>query len=597
MAMHPNTKKTSTPPLVDLSIAQEEPLPSFPIDRFYHAFLGHFTSGISPASMWLAMMDWAFHLATSPGHQMYLVEKAWRKYLRFLLYIQHHISGSCEEDCITPLPQDQRFSSEAWQHIPFNIIYQGFLLTQQWWYNATTGVRGVSEHHEKLVSFMARQWLDIGAPSNSLFTNPELLGITQREGGMNLLRGWMNMMEDAERALCGHPPIGAEQFQVGKNLAMTPGKVVFRNHLIELIQYQPTTKKVYAEPVLIIPAWIMKYYILDLSPHNSLVRYLVEQGHTVFMVSWRNPTQEDRGLDLGAYHHLGAMAAVNVVSAIIPDKSIHAVGYCLGGTLLAITAAAMARENDHRLKSITLLAAQTDFEEAGELRLFIDESQIAFLEDAMWDKGFLDEQQMSGAFQLLRSNDLIWSKLQQVYLRGERLPMNDLMAWNADSTRMPYKMHQEYLRKLFLHNDLAEGKYQVDGEAVTVSNIKAPLFVVSTVKDHVAPWQSVYKIHLMADTEVTFTLTSGGHNAGIVSELGHKGRKYQIYTTAKDQEYFSPEKWLEEATIHEGSWWVAWQEWLAAHSSPSKTAPPSMGAPGKDYKPLYDAPGMYVLDK
>jgi polyhydroxyalkanoate synthase subunit PhaC len=415
-----------------------------------------------------------------------------------------------------------------------------------------------------------------------------------REGGTNLLRGAFNCIDDWDRALGNKRPVGAEQFQVGRDVAITPGSVVFRNRLIELIQYAPATATVRPEPVLIVPAWIEKYYILDLSPANSLVKYLTGQGHTVFMISWKNPGPEDRDLSLEDYRMSGVMAALDAVTTIVPDRKVHAVGYCIGGTMLAIAAAAMARDGDLRLGSTSFLAAQTDFTEAGELMLFIDESQLAFLEDVMWEQGFLDSRQMAGAFQLLRSNDLVWSRAMRTYLLGEREPMTDLMAWNVDATRMPYRMHTDYLRSMFLDNDLAEGRFKAGGRPVALKDIGTPLFAVGTERDHVAPWHSVYKFHLLTDTEVTFLLTSGGHNAGIVSEPGHPGRRYRVATKQSDHAYVDPDVWAADTPVHEGSWWPEWTAWLARHSG-APVPPPPMGAAGAGYAPIGAAPGTYVL--
>ena len=577
----------------------ESMLPMFAgedLDRRVNATLSKLTLGISPASLMEAWADWLIHLETSPGKQQQLFEKAGRKVSRYLAYCgRTWLDAECPS-CIEPLPHDKRFAGDAWQRWPFRYLYQSFLLTQQWWHNATTGVRGVSKHHEQVVSFVARQLLDMAAPSNFPLTNPEILEATIRQGGGNLYRGALNFMEDWERAVGGKPPVGADDFQVGRDVAATPGKVVFRNRLIELIQYSPTTAEVRREPILIVPAWIMKYYILDLSPGNSLIKYLVDHGHTVFAISWKNPGEEERDLGMEDYRREGIMAAVDAVSSICPETRINALGYCLGGTLLTVAAATMGRDRDDRLASVTLLAAETDFTEAGELMLFIDESQVTYLEDMMWERGYLDTRQMAGAFQLLRSNDLIWSRMVHDYLLGQRAPMIDLMAWNADATRMPYRMHSEYLRRLFLNNDLAEGRYVADGRSIAITDIRVPMFAVGTVRDHVAPWHSVYKINLLTDTDVTFLLTTGGHNAGIVSPPGHPHRSYQIATKREGDPYKSPEAWQASAPHHEGSWWPAWTAWVDRHAEGGKVKPPKTGNAAKGYRVLCDAPGTYVME-
>ena len=565
------------------------------LDRLFNAYIANLTGGTDPRVLPLAYLDWWVKLAWSPGTHARLTEKALRKAVRLGLYVAQSAVDPDTPPAIEPLPQDRRFRAPIWQTWPFNVSYQSFLLTQQWWANATTGVPGLSQPDKNIVSFMARQLLDVASPSNFPFTNPEVLDATLREGGANLLRGWENFRDDWLRLAAGRKSAGVELFEPGKNLAMTPGKVVYRNHLIELIQYSPRTAKVCAEPILIVPAWIMKYYILDLSPHNSMVGYLVDQGHTVFMISWRNPGGEDRDLGLDDYRRLGILAALDAIGAIVPGRKVNAVGYCLGGTLLTIGAAAMARDGDERLKSLTLLAAQTDFTEAGELMLFVNEAQVSFLESMMWDRGVLDSQQMSGAFQLLSSSDLIWSRMVRDYLLAEPRRPNDLMAWNADQTRMPYRMHSQYLRDLFLNNELASSRFKVDHRPVAISDIHVPIFAVGTEKDHIAPWQSVYKINLLANgQDITFVLTAGGHNAGILSEPGHPRRSYRISTHRAGGSYVDPETWRQRTQVQEGSWWPAWQSWLERQSSEAVEAP-TMGAADLGFPVLCDAPGTYVF--
>jgi polyhydroxyalkanoate synthase len=583
-----------------LQLPEELPEPDIPVDvptegfdRWMHAQIGRATAGVSPAALVLAYTDWLSHLALSPAKQAELVHKAWRKAARLCQYLPR--SGEADAPpCIEPLPQDRRFADPAWRQWPFNVISQSFLLAQQWWHNATTEVRGVSRHHEEVVTFITRQLLDVVSPSNYVPTHPLVVRQTLATLGGSLARGFLHWRDDCERLLAGRPPFGSEAFRVGANLATTPGKIVMQDSLVELIQYTPTTARVHPEPVLILPAWIMKYYVLDLSPQNSLIRYLVSQGHTVFCVSWKNPGEAERDYAMEDYLRMGLFDTLDAIGAIVPQQKVHAVGYCLGGTLLAIGAAAMARDSDDRLASITLLAAQTDFSEPGEIALFIDDSEVTFLEDIMFDRGYLASDQMAGAFQLLRSNDLVWSRGVHDYLMGERTPMTDLMAWNLDSTRMPYRMHSQYLHRLFLRNDLAAARFRVAGKPVALADIRVPVFCLGTRTDHVAPWRSVYKLHVLTDTDITFVLTTGGHNAGVVSPPGHPHRSYRVRTRIADGKYIDPDMYLVQAEAKSGSWWPEWHDWLARRSGPP-AAPPPMGAPAKGYAVLADAPGRYVL--
>ncbi|MEO8837979.1 MAG: alpha/beta fold hydrolase [Herbaspirillum sp.] len=570
---------------VDLAtaVAEVTRIATDPLDRLVHARQARLTGSLSPVSMTLAYLDWALHLANAPGRRLELMQGVGRQMARL----------ASPEHWVTPVKADRRFSDPAWSQAPFNLISQAFLLTEEWWRDAAIGPPGVAKSHANVVGFAARQILDVFSPSNFALTNPEVLTTAAKESGGNFAKGLQNYINDLQRAANGQPLDQISGFVVGQDVAITSGKVVLRNELIELIQYAPTTDQVRPEPILIVPAWIMKYYILDLSPNNSLIRYLVSQGFTVFCISWRNPTAEMRNVSLDDYRRLGVMAALEAVGDICGETKIHACGYCLGGTLLSIAAAAMGRDGDRRLATVTMLAAQTDFAEAGELQLFTDESQLALLDDVMWRQGYLDSKQMAGAFQMLRSNDLVWSRMIKTYLLGERNKPNDLMAWNSDATRMPYRMHSEYLRKLFLQNDLAEGRYRVEGRSVAISAIREPIFSVGTEADHVAPWKSVYKIHLLNEGDITFVLTSGGHNAGIVSEPGRPRRHYRIVHRPAQGTFLGPEEWMAATPEQQGSWWIDWIAWLNARSS-TPVAPPPLSAPEKGYPGLADAPGTYV---
>lgn len=571
-------------------------------DRAGNAALARLTAGLSPRALLSAYFDWAAGLAFAPGKRALLADKALRKSLRLGTALMRAAADPLAPppEIIEPLPQDRRFRHPGWRHAPYAWYYQSFLLAQQWWHNASTGVPGVLPESERAIAFAARQIMDMWAPSNLPWLNPEVTEVTVKSGGTNLVNGLHNLLEDWQRAAAGKPPVGTEAFRVGKDVATTPGKVVYRNALIELIQYAPSTEVVRPEPVLIVPAWIMKFYILDLSPHNSLVRYLRDRGFTVFMISWKNPTAADREMGMEDYLKLGPLAALREIGRRVPAHPVHLCGYCLGGTLAAIAAAVLAREKADGLASLSLFAAQIDFEEAGELMLFINEKQVRFLEDMMWEQGYLDTRQMAGTFQLLRSNDLIWSRMVREYLLGERAPMTDMTAWNADLTRMPFRMHSEYLRRLFLHNDLAERRYRACGGIVMLSDIRVPIFAVSTERDHVAPWRSVFHIAFHTSAETTFVLATGGHNVGIVAEPApadaavHPKKGYRIGTMPADMSPCDPDAWRDSHALKSGSWWPAWADWLAARSGASTVPPVTESSSGIDSAGAVAAPGRYV---
>ena len=569
-------------------------LPQFrTLDRTLHAMAARMTQGVSSRVILGAWMEWAGQLAVSPGKQMELVAQAVIEGLRFVLQQPRGITG----DVAAWMPkrtEDRRFSAKEWHIWPFNSLARLHMISEEWWLEATRNVPGVSRRTEDEIHFLARQTVDMWSPANIPWLNPTVISATLQSGGFNLLRGARNFWQDCERNLSGELPYGTENFVIGQNVATADGEVIFRNDMMELIQYTPETETVFSEPILIVPAWIMKYYILDLSPNNSLVRWLVACGHTVFMISWKNPDDHDRGISLDDYRKLGVMAALDVLGKILPGRKVHACGYCLGGTTLAIAAATMAREHDERLATVTLLAAQTDFAEAGELLLFLDERQISLLEDLMWEQGYLDTRQMMAAFQAMRSNELIWSRLVSTYILGEREPMTDLSAWNADQTRMPARMHGEYLRGLFLENRLSGGRFAVDGRVIALHDIHVPLFVVATEKDHIAPWRSVYKLALFTDTDLTFALTTGGHNVGIVNPPNAARGSFRTGRRLPGQRYMDPDRWAAGATQNAGSWWPAWQDWLTKQSAPTRVPPPAMGDADLGLVPLTHAPGIYV---
>jgi len=566
------------------------------LSRHFLATLAQWTGGLSPQAFGGAWLHVLARLAISPGRQAELARAALQKTLALAQFSGAALKGEPPRAAGTPYAT--RFADPAWARFPFNLLAESFLSVSDWAREAARHVPGADDAAENIVGFTVREGLELLAPDNYLPTNPQLIQQTVKENGRNLLRGAKHLAEDVNRTFKGLGPVGVDSYHVGEHVGATKGKVILRNRLMELIQYSPQTEKVYAEPVLIVPAWIMKYYILDLSPKNSLVNYLTGLGHTVFMISWKNPTAEDRNLVMDDYLTLGVHAALDAVGKVVPKRKIHAVGYCIGGTLLSIAAAELAAHDDERLATVTLFAAQTDFSEPGELSIFISPAQLAMLEAMMWKEGVLESSQMGAAFKLLRTYDLLWAPSIGTYLRGERAGLNDLMSWNADGTRMAYRMHTDYLHQLYLNNDLAEGRYVANGEQISLSDITVPMFVVGTETDHVAPWRSVYKIgRLVRSGDYTFCLTSGGHNAGIISGPQHPRRRHRVHTSRSGSRLLSADRFLDRVEPLQGSWWPTWTKWLEERSAARKVPPPPMGAPKKGLKPICAAPGTYVLQK
>jgi polyhydroxyalkanoate synthase len=591
------TSITSTTSTITGNEDTQHKLAAPDLDSLIQSRLAKLTGGTSPASAAAAWMDWAGHLATAPATQLTLALQAWQ--------------GAVDAATAPAKSTDRRFAAPQWQQWPYDRIAQNYVNVERWWQQAASSVPGVSTHHAQQAAFFAQQLLDLASPANFLPTNPEALQATLDSGGANLLQGAHNQVQDLLHSLNAGSAVRESAYLPGRDVAITPGQVVFRNHLIELIQYAPQTATVFAEPVLIVPPWIMKYYILDLQPADSLVRYLVEHGHTVFIVSWRNPGPEDRALGMDDYLQLGVVAALNAVAQIVPKRQVQALGYCLGGTLLSIAAATLAREGDERLKSLSLLTTELDFSEPGDLSLFIDDQQLRSLEGLMAEQGYLDSAQMAGAFTLLNARDLVFSRNVSAYLLGRQAPTTDLNAWNADGTRMPFRQHSEYLRGLYRDNDLARGRYKVGGKPVVLSDIRVPIFALGTQRDNVVPWKTAYKVRLLTRSELTFCLSSGGHNVGVVNPpasadaTGATGatdasvsagppRSYRMHSHSADARYQDPDSWLAETPSTAGSWWPAWEAWLRSHAS-KRVKPPAMGNEAAGLPPLQAAPGQYVL--
>ncbi len=486
--------------------------------------------------------------------------------------------------------KDRRFKDEAWEDNPFfNFIKQSYLLTADSIHKSVMDVEGLDETHALKVDFYTKQFLDALSPSNFVMTNPEILKATAESGGKNLLQGLENLIADLEKGRI--KMTDEDAFTLGENIATSPGEVIFQNELMQLIQYAPTTEQVHTRPLMIIPPWINKFYILDLKEKNSFVKWAVEQGFTVFMISWINPNAELAEKSFEDYMINGSLAALDAIEEATGVKEVNAIGYCLGGTLLASTLAYMAEKKDKRIKSGTFFVTMTDFEEAGELRVFIDEEQMAVLEQRMTDQGYLDGSEMGTTFNMLRSNDLIWSFVVNNYMLGKTPFPFDLLYWNSDTTRMPAKMHSFYLRNMYLENKLAKpGAIELNGIPIDLGKVSVPTFMISAKEDHIAPWKSTYANTQHFSGQKEFVLAASGHIAGIINPPS--AGKYSHWINKETPE--NPDQWLENAIEHPGSWWSHWADW--AKNKSGKLVPARTPGSGK-LKSIEPAPGSYVKVK
>ncbi|WP_142804171.1 alpha/beta hydrolase [Tepidiphilus sp. J10] len=495
---------------------------------------------------------------------------------------------------VEPEKGDRRFKDPDWEeHFLFDYIKQSYLIAARRIHEVVSDIKGTDERTKKRIEFFTRNFIDALSPSNFALTNPEVFRETLRTHGQNLVRGLKNLLRDLEE---GHGQLRIRMtdttaFELGKNIATTPGKVVYQTELMQLIQYTPTTETVYKRPLLIVPPWINKYYILDLRPQNSLVKWLVDQGHTVFILSWVNPDERLAQATFEDYVQKGVLAALDAIEEQTGERVVNAAGYCLGGTLLATTAACLAGKRQKRLGSTTFLTTLIDFSEPGELGVFTTPETVAMLEKKMQERGYLEGSEMATTFNMLRANDLIWSFVVNNYLLGKEPFPFDLLYWNSDSTRMPAAMHSFYLRKMYIENKLVEpGGIEILGTPIDLGKIKHPCYFISTVEDHIAPWRTTYKgARRLTGAPVRFVLGGSGHIAGIVNPPS--ANKYGYWTNPVTPLPEDPEEWLRGAEHHPGSWWPNWNEWLAAQDD--TRVPARDPAQGK-LPVIEDAPGSYV---
>lgn len=536
------------------------------------------------AEYWMSDPQRAIGLQTSLG----------RAYLDLWAGAVKRMAGEQAPPVVSPDPRDKRFADPEWSENQFfDFLKQAYLLTAQWADKLVKDAAGVDEHTRKKAEFYVRQIANAISPSNFVLTNPELLRETLSSNAENLVRGMHMLSEDIK---AGHGLLKIRQsdpsmFEVGKNLATTPGKVVFQNELMQLIQYEATTKNTMKFPLLIVPPWINKFYILDLAPEKSFIKWCVDQGITVFVISWVNPDARLAGKSFEEYMHEGVITALDTVEGITGEKQVHAIGYCVGGTLLSITLAYLAAKKQGRIKSATLFAAQVDFTYAGDLMVFVDEERIAQLETHMKEQGYLEASRMANTFNMLRSNDLIWPYVVNNYMRGKKPVPFDILYWNSDATRMPAANHSFYLRNCYLDNKLTKGEMEITGARIDLHKVKVSIYNLATREDHIAPAKSVLYGSQYFGGPVKYVLAGSGHIAGVINPPAKP--KYQ-YWTGDEPKGESVEAWLKTATEHPGSWWPDWLEWLRAQGAETVAARKIGG--GK-FKPIEDAPGSYVKVK
>ena len=557
--------------------------------RQQHDMDGH--GGIDPGQLGSTFFELTSRLMRDPADLVQAQFDLWQNYIRLWQTTTERMLGHEPEPVIVPDRGDRRFKDAAWNdNALFDFIKQSYLLASRFLLDRAKSSGAADDKQSQKIEFYTRQFVDALAPSNFVVTNPEVLRLTMETRGENLLRGLKNMLEDLERGK-GRLAIrmtDLDAFEIGRNIATTPGQVVFQNDLMQLVQYQPTTEKIHKRPLMIMPPWINKFYILDLQPRNSFIKFAVDKGFTVFVLSWVNPDERLSHKSFEDYMVEGPLAALDAIRAATGEKDVNAIGYCLGGTLLSCTLSWMAAKRDSRIKAATFFTSLVDFKDPGELGVFIDEEQLASIEASMAKRGYLDGAEMSTTFNLLRANDLIWSFVINNYLMGKDPFPFDLLYWNSDNTRMPAAMHGYYLRKFYHENRLMQpGGICLKDVPIDLTRLRLPVYWVSTREDHIAPWKSTYAATQIYKGQKRFVLAGSGHIAGIVNPP--VSGKYGYWTN--DELPADPEQWLEAATHHDGSWWTDWAAWNAERSGPMVEA----RVPGSgDLPALEPAPGSYV---